>query len=405
MVYRFADCVLYTQLYTLDRAGQSTRLAPKVFEVLCYLIKHRDRVVAKQELCDRVWEGLAITDAAMESCLRAVRLTVGDSGQAQRIIQTQRGHGYRFVADITLLPEDTPASPLPPDAALHPLTSPLVVPNVRPCAACQHLNPEAATFCAACGTRLRQPCAHCGQEMCLPATFCTACGQLLRVLTPPGPVAALAAAPELAQAGMPPPPLRSAGAERKLITVLCGTVASPAAGGACVDLDTLYDMMQELHALAYDVVCSYGGRLQPPLGDRLLILFGAPDVHEDDARRAVRVALDLRRQWQGQQECYETGPSAAWTCRIGLHTGLVVVGSRQDDEVLSTIVGDVVSVARVLQEQAAPGQILCSASTARLVQRAVCLEAVAPVQVPGQPTSMTTFAVLKNRGQRARAST
>ena len=107
MIYRFADCALDTQLYTLERAGQQTRLPPKVFEVLCYLIEHRDRVVSKQELCDQVWEGYAISDATLESCLRAVRLTVGDSGQAQRIIQTQRGYGYRFVADLELLPEDT----------------------------------------------------------------------------------------------------------------------------------------------------------------------------------------------------------------------------------------------------------------------------------------------------------
>ena len=43
MIYRFADCVLDTQLYTLYRADQSTRLAPKVFEVLCYLIEHRNQ--------------------------------------------------------------------------------------------------------------------------------------------------------------------------------------------------------------------------------------------------------------------------------------------------------------------------------------------------------------------------
>jgi DNA-binding winged helix-turn-helix (wHTH) protein len=107
MIYRFADCVLDTQLYTLQRAGQRNRLAPKVFEVLCYLIVHRDRVVSKQELCEQVWEGLAISDATLESCLRAVRGTVGDSGQAQRIIQTQRGYGYRFVADVELLAEET----------------------------------------------------------------------------------------------------------------------------------------------------------------------------------------------------------------------------------------------------------------------------------------------------------
>ena len=76
MLYRFADCALDTQLHTLHRAGRSTRLAPKVFEVLCYLIEHRDRVVSKQELCDQVWEGAAISDAALESCLRIVRTSV-----------------------------------------------------------------------------------------------------------------------------------------------------------------------------------------------------------------------------------------------------------------------------------------------------------------------------------------
>src|SRR5262247_1740974 len=124
MICRFVDCVLDTQLYTLHRAGQSTRLAPKVFEVLCYLIEHRDRVVSKQELCDQVWEGFAISDATLESCLRAVRIMVGDSGQAQRIIQTQRGYGYRFVVDVALLPHETSPSPLPPDAASLPRTSP-----------------------------------------------------------------------------------------------------------------------------------------------------------------------------------------------------------------------------------------------------------------------------------------
>src|SRR5215467_1081271 len=120
-----------------------------------YLIEHRDRVVSKQELCEQVWEGLAISDATLESCLRAVRLTVGDSGQAQRIIQTQRGYGYRCVADVTveasgsgteenpaaspgsLAPLADPASTLPPAPPV--LTQrPVPQRDVRLCAACQH---------------------------------------------------------------------------------------------------------------------------------------------------------------------------------------------------------------------------------------------------------------------------
>ena len=403
MRYRFADCVLDTQLYTLERAGQRTRLAPKVFEVLCYLIEHRDHVVSKQELCDQVWEGYAISDATLESCLRVVRLTVGDSGQAQRIIQTQRGYGYRFVADVTLLPEDMLSPPLPLEATPHPLPPLPGVPDLHPCAACHYTNPAAATFCAACGTRLRQPCAHCGQAILLPAAFCPACGQPRGVPSPPELVASMAAIPKLSQTVVTPPDPSGFSAERKLVTVLYCTVASPAAGGARFDLDTLYSVMQELHALAHDVVRPYGGRLQPTLGDRLLILFGVLEAHEDDARRAVRVALELRRRLQvHQEERLGTVSSASWTCRMGLHTGVVVVvGGRQGNAEASTVVGDVISVAMGLQEQAAPGQILCSDTTARLVQRTVRLDAVAPVQLPGQPMPVTTYAVLRHRGRRA----
>jgi DNA-binding winged helix-turn-helix (wHTH) protein len=100
MIYYFAHCAFDTQLHKLRRADQSILLPPKVFEVLCYLIAHRDRVISKQELCEQVWRGLAISDATLESCIRAVRASVGDSGQAQQIIQTQRGYGYRFVARV-----------------------------------------------------------------------------------------------------------------------------------------------------------------------------------------------------------------------------------------------------------------------------------------------------------------
>ncbi len=200
MIYRFADCVLDTQLYTLDRAGQSTRLAPKVFEVLCYLIEHRDRVVSKQELCDQVWEGFAISDATLESCLRAVRITVGDSGQAQRIIQTQRGLrvslcGGRDARDVsqwdrgeTLFSPyasralEDPASTLPPS----PRWYPRVLYHGSSAPLCLHASTpmtRTATFCAACGIRLRQLCAHCGQDVTsagsvLHGLWAAACGAI-----------------------------------------------------------------------------------------------------------------------------------------------------------------------------------------------------------------------------------
>jgi len=404
MIYRFADCVLDTQLYTLDRAGQSTRLPPKVFEVLYYLIEHRDRVVSKQELCDQVWEGYAISDATLESCLRAVRITVGDSGQAQRLIQTQRGHGYRFVADVTveasrsgteerpsspavaLEPLEDPASTLPPS---QPVLLPRPVPQsvVRLCASCQHANDESATFCAACGTRLRQLCVHCGQDVTLPAVFCTACGQPLAASSPSSPA-----------------PTPTGQAEHKPVTVLCCAVATTTAHGTRIDLDALHSLLLVLHALAQEVVGQYGGQLHPVMGERLMAMFGVPVAHEDDARRAVRVALELRWRLSGRQECLGTAPGAPLVLRMGLHTGLVVVGGMRNwdgAETAATVVGDVVSVATALEERAAPGTILCSDATARLIQGTVRLKASGPLQVPGQPAPVETYTVLDRSFRRS----
>src|SRR5919204_2576770 len=102
MRYLFADCLLDTQCYLLRRAGQSIRLRPKVFQALIYLLTHRDRVIAKQELCEQVWSAQAVSDATIENCLKAIRQAIGDNGQAQRLIETRYGQGYRFVATVTM---------------------------------------------------------------------------------------------------------------------------------------------------------------------------------------------------------------------------------------------------------------------------------------------------------------
>jgi DNA-binding winged helix-turn-helix (wHTH) protein len=73
MHYAFGDCVLDTQRYVRHRAGQPVRLRPKVFQVLVYLLTHRERVVTKQEMSEQVWHGRFISDATLESTIAAVR--------------------------------------------------------------------------------------------------------------------------------------------------------------------------------------------------------------------------------------------------------------------------------------------------------------------------------------------
>src|SRR5262245_28741500 len=403
MRYRFAHCTLDTQLHTLSRAEQCIVLSPKVLEVLCYLIAQRDRVVSKQELCKHVWQGLAISDATLESCIRAVRASVGDSGQAQQIIQTQRGHGYRFMAAVDMLPDASPEAvapdspPVPPSAPAAPEQTQL--PGMRPCGACQHANREDATFCAACGTRLRRPCAFCSQQVALPARFCIACGQPLAPLPVPDLTTVAPVMPWL-PAATAPPRQGDFSAERKPVTVLCCTVAPAVAPEAHVDLDALHNLMQAFHDLARDVVQQYGGWLPPVLGDQLLVTFGVPVVQEDHARRAVQVALTLRQRGHELRARLSAAPGAALALRLGLYTGLVVESRWDDTASAVAVMGDVTSLAVALQAQAGPGQILCSDATAYLVRETVRLEAVGPLQVAGQATPVTAYAVLGSAAQR-----
>src|ERR671935_975785 len=105
LIYTFGVCVLDTQLHVLSRAGQPIKLRPKAFEVLVYLVEHHDRMVSKDELCAQVWPNQFISDATLGSTIRAVRQAIGDTGEAQQLIQTVHGYGYRCMAAVTVCPE------------------------------------------------------------------------------------------------------------------------------------------------------------------------------------------------------------------------------------------------------------------------------------------------------------
>ena len=101
-IYVFGAYTLDTQRYELRRGGEPLPLEPKVFDVLCYLVQHCDRLVSKDELLEQVWCGASVGEAALVRCIVAVRKTIGDRLETPRIIQTVRSRGYRFVAPVTI---------------------------------------------------------------------------------------------------------------------------------------------------------------------------------------------------------------------------------------------------------------------------------------------------------------
>ena len=101
MIYSFDDCILDSESFQLRVAGKPVATEPLVFDLLVYLIEHRDRIVTRDELLDNLWKGKIVTDAALAARLKDARRAVQDSGSRQAVIKTIHSRGYRFVAEVS----------------------------------------------------------------------------------------------------------------------------------------------------------------------------------------------------------------------------------------------------------------------------------------------------------------
>jgi len=84
--------------------GEEIHVQPQVFDVLCYLLEHRSRVIPKEELLDEVWGSRFVSESALTSRVKSARQAIGDDGRRQETIATVHGRGYRFVGEIETIP-------------------------------------------------------------------------------------------------------------------------------------------------------------------------------------------------------------------------------------------------------------------------------------------------------------
>jgi TolB-like protein/cytochrome c-type biogenesis protein CcmH/NrfG len=98
--YLFGDCSLDTERRELRRGSEPLSLEPQVFDLLVHLIRNRDRVVSKDELVDKIWQGRIVSESALFNRINAARSAIGDRGDQQRLIKTLPRKGLRFVADV-----------------------------------------------------------------------------------------------------------------------------------------------------------------------------------------------------------------------------------------------------------------------------------------------------------------
>ncbi|MBI4517582.1 MAG: AAA family ATPase [Deltaproteobacteria bacterium] len=123
MIRTFGDFELDEDRCELRCSGALVPVQPKVFNLLAYLIRQRERVVTKEELLEKLWPGECVSDWSLSTCVRAVRSAVADDGAAQQIVKTFHGRGYRFVAAVDELdrPRDRQERSLAPAAQRGPL--------------------------------------------------------------------------------------------------------------------------------------------------------------------------------------------------------------------------------------------------------------------------------------------
>jgi class 3 adenylate cyclase/tetratricopeptide (TPR) repeat protein len=170
-----------------------------------------------------------------------------------------------------------------------------------------------------------------------------------------------------------------AGEQRKRVTVLFCDVTGSTALGEATDPEALRALLVRYFERMKGIVESHGGTVEKFIGDAVMAVFGVPQLHEDDALRAVRAAIEMRAAL----------PELGLRARIGINSGEVVTGTR---ERLAT--GDAVNVAARLEQAAAPGEVLLGEGTVRLVRAAIEAEAVPPLVLKGKTEPVPAFRLL-----------
>jgi len=115
--FLFTNHVLDIDRRELSCAGRRVALEPQVFDVLLYLVQNSDRVVSKDELFDKVWDGRIVSESTLTSRINAVRKAVNDNGRDQQLVRTVARKGFRFVGEVQAQTAEVKPTPAPSPTA------------------------------------------------------------------------------------------------------------------------------------------------------------------------------------------------------------------------------------------------------------------------------------------------
>lgn len=203
--------------------------------------------------------------------------------------------------------------------------------------------------------------------------------------------------------------------ERRQLTVLFCDLVGSTALAAQLDPEDLGEVIRTYQDLCAEIVGRYDGRVFEFLGDGVLVYFGHPRAHEDEAERAVRAGLELvdevgRIEAPGgvaPQARNDIMPQARngimLQARVGIATGLVVVGALAGEGRERGALGETPNLAARLQAAAAPGSVMVDGSTKRLMGRVFEVRDVELQDIKGLPATVHASHVVRRRSAETRS--
>ena len=190
-------------------------------------------------------------------------------------------------------------------------------------------------------------CANCGHENLDDATSCGICGQ-----------SALSAGDVQ---GIPSPglddPNSTVPGDRRLVTVLFADLSGFTELTENADPEDIKEIIGRVLGGATAVVEKYGGVVDKYIGDAIMAVFGFPEIHEDDALRAIRAAREIRTRVAELKHNLSFGITKPLSMHAGINTGLVVTGAANKDKGIIGLVGDSVNLASRLCTLAGEGEM------------------------------------------------
>jgi len=248
-----------------------------------------------------------------------------------------------------------------------------------------------------CGTKLENVCPKCGAELRPKAKFCDECGAKLTDASEKSTDEKLAKLQSFMPKGLVDKILSTKGqieGERKIVTVLFADMQGSSALTQKYDPEVVSAITSDYFRILGDVVYKYEGSIDRLMGDGMMVIFGAPVVHENDPQRAILSALDMQAELKKLNDKLQE-QDITIQMRIGINTGTVVVDNIGSDLRMEyTAMGDIVNMASRLEKMAPVGGVLVGESTYRLTNRLFDFLPKS-VQVKGWDEPVSAYEVIK----------